>query len=481
MDAKSSLKVGLAVVLGIAGVVAAWAYLAHLDWNTYAVRVAFADSRGLQPQAPVRMNGVKIGEVRDIELDPASRKPVATLRIEERYRTTIPADSKISITTGLLVTNPQVEIVPGRSTQPLGTDRIYEGQEPSSALAQISPETDQIVKRLAATLDTLTPKLARSMDHVEGILSRTERMVADLTVVSDRARTIAADPDVAKALRSSLRDMEAIARQARKTTDVVGTELSGLAKRNSGRVDTLMTGLFDLLQKFTDTLDSARGLVTRLTDQVTDPRLQQSLQETLELTRATIARFNQVAADVHMLLGDAAVQGDLKATLTSLRDATDSGRKVAADVSKLVERLSLPKGTPSLGIGRPSLSIDFGGRGDRPHFRSNIGFRFPLSDDSGLHLGVFDFAEANKLNVQYETMLTGAGAFRYGLYASKLGVGLDLQTGAGMKLRLDAYDPNRLTVDAKSYVKINDDFSLWVGADSLLRHTTPTLGVRLSR
>ncbi len=75
----------------------------------------------------------------------------------------------------------------------------------------------------------------------------------------------------------------------------------------------------------------------------------------------------------------------------------------------------------------------------------------------------------------------GAGAFRYGLYASKLGVGLDLQTGAGMKLRLDAYDPNRLTVDAKSYVKINDDGSLWVGADSLLRHTTPTLGVRLSR
>jgi phospholipid/cholesterol/gamma-HCH transport system substrate-binding protein len=481
MDPRVTLKVGAAALLGLAGLLAAWMFLAHYDWDTFALRVAFEDSRGLQLQAPVRMSGVKIGEVRDIALDLRTRKPVVTLRIQSRYRQSIPVDSTIAITTGLLVADPQVEVIPGRSTAFMAPGGLYAGQAPLSPLAQLSPETDQIVKRFAATLDAMTPKLDRSMTHVEGILRRTETMMGDFGVITSRARRIASDPQIEKTLRSALRDLEVISDQARKTTASFSTELQALMTRNSGRVDDLVTGLFDLLQRFTDTVDAARGLVTRLAEQVNDPRLQQSLQETLDLTKATVARFNQVASDVHALLGDAAVQGDVKATLASLRDATESGQKVASDVSRLVERLNLPSGGPKFGIGQPDLSIEFGGRGERPHMRSNVGVRFPIGKDSGFHLGVFDFAEANKLTAQYETQLAGSGKFRYGLYASKLGAGLDVNLPRGVQLRLDAYDPNQLRVDSRAFFRLNDDFSLWVGAEGWLRRTTPSLGVRLQR
>jgi phospholipid/cholesterol/gamma-HCH transport system substrate-binding protein len=481
MDQRAPLKVGIAAIIGLGGLIGAWMFLAHLDWDSYPVRVVFPDTRGLQLQAPVRMRGVKIGTVKSIELDLTTRKPVVTLRILSRYRQAIPVDSRILITTGLLVTNPQVEIIPGTSSDVMSPETVYQGEEPLSTLAQISPETDRIVKQFSASLDALTPKLTRSMEHVEGILRRTETMVADFGVISSRARRIAANPQLEKTINAALVDIEAIASNARKTTEAFGGELQALMKRNGGRVDDLVTGLLDLLQRFTDTVDAARGLVTRLAEQVNDPRLQQSLQETLDLTKATIARFNQVASDVHMLLGDAAVQGDLKATLTSVRDATESGKKVAADVSRLVERLNLPTGGPRFGIGQPNLDIEFGGRGRTPHFRSNVGVRFPVGKGNTFNLGVFDFAESNKLTAQYGTGLEGLGTFRYGLYASKLGLGLDMNAPSGVQVVLDAYNPNSLTVDARAFFKLNDDFSLWVGADSVFRQTTPSMGVRLRR
>lgn len=481
MDLKATVKVGIAAILGLAGLLAAWAYLAHQDWNTFPLTVRFDDTRGLQLQAPVRMSGVKIGEVKGIELDLTTRKPVVTLRIGNQYRNAIPEDSSIVITTGLLVVNPQVEILPGKSASTMQPGRVYAGAAPISPLAQLSPETDQILKRFSAALETLTPKLDRSMQHVEGILRRTEAMTADLAAITAHARRMAADPQLERTLRSVLRDLEVMASQARHTTTMLGTELESLTKRNSGKVDQLISGLFDLLQRFTDTVDAARGLVTRLAEQVNDPRLQQSLQETLDLTRATMARINQVASDVHVLLGDVEVQGDLKATLAAVRDTTESGRKVAADVSKLVERLNLPSATPRFGIGQPQLGIEFGGRGQRPHFRSTVDVRFPIGKMNAFHVGVYDFAEGNKLTAQYETPLAGIGEFRYGLYAGKLGLGLDMNAPQGVGMRLDVFDPNNLQVDSRAFFKLNDDFSLWVGAEGILRRTTPTIGLRLQR
>lgn len=480
MDARASIKVGIAAFVGLGGLLATWAFLAHQDWNTFVIRVQFRDTRGLQLQAPVRMSGVKIGEVKQIELDVRTRTPIVTLRIENRYRQTIPADSQIVISTGLLVTNPQVEIMPGRSSAVMLAGHTYRGGEPLSPLAQLAPEMDAVVKRLTATLDAMTPKLSRSMDHVEGILRRTETMVADLQTVTGRARRIASDPQIERTLRGTLRDLEVISGEARRTTVTFSRELQDLMKRNGGRVDELVTGLFDLLQRFTDTVDAARALVVRLAEQVNDPRLQQSLQETLDLTRATMARFNQVAADIHALLGDVEVQSDLKATLASVRETAETGKKVAADVSTLVERLNVPSGGPRFGIGQPELKIDFGGRGERPHFRSDVTARFPVGRDNAFHLGIYDFAEANRLTAQYETPLT-IGRLRYGLYGGKLGVGLDSTVPPGVDLRLDAWNPNDLRLDARAYFKLNDDFTLWVGSEGLLKRTTPTLGLRLQR
>ncbi|MEP6755410.1 MAG: hypothetical protein ABJA67_07910, partial [Chthonomonadales bacterium] len=204
------------------------------------------------------------------------------------------------------------------------------------------------------------------------------------------------------------------------------------------------------------------------------------LSETIDLAKTTLARFNQIASDLHSITGDTGIQTDIKSTVTSMKEATEDGQKLIKRVSSLVETFK-PGGGPKLGIGRPALQIDLFSSSKTPHFRSDVNFRVPIGENNAFNVGLYDFAERYKLNAQYETGLKGFGNMRYGIYASKLGVGLNWGKFANTSFRVDAYNPNDFRVDAKALLRVNDDFSLWFGADNLFKRTTPIIGVRLSR
>ncbi len=83
-----------------------------LSSETYSVRAEFDNIGNLQLRAPIKMAGVKIGEVRDITLDPKTYKAVVTFFLEKKHNQ-IPEDSAASIlTAGLLGAN-YVSLTPG--------------------------------------------------------------------------------------------------------------------------------------------------------------------------------------------------------------------------------------------------------------------------------------------------------------------------------------------------------------------------------
>jgi len=482
MESKAAVKVGFMVLVGLVLGFAAWYFLAHLNLNTYTLRAVFRDTKGLQRQTPLRMNGVTIGEVQKIELDPQTLRPVVWLSVDKKYR--IPNRSLIRITSGLLISNPQIEIVPEPSDTYYVDGETWKNVEqvPSSGLAAISPEADEAVKQLTHTIKTLTPKLSATMDSMQGILKRTDVMMANFEQASYSARSLAGDPKIRRTMYALLDDMKEVSGNARLTAKELTGELRVVVKRNSAKVDELTTGAVDLLQKFADTVDAARGAVTKLAEQVSDPRLQQSLVETLDLAKTTLARFNQIASDIHNLSGDPNVQNDLKTTVATVKETAEEGQKLVERINTLVGSIQTGGKGPRLGIGRPELAIDFMGRTNAPHFRSDLNVRLPIGDKNALNLGLYDFAERYKLNAQYETLLGGYGDFRYGIYAGKLGAGWTWPSSAsGTRFRLDMYNPNNLQLDAKALFKINDDFQIFLGADSIFKQTTPLIGVRLTR
>lgn len=73
--------------------------------NSYTVNAEFDDIGGLKVRAPIKLGGVQIGEVSQINLDQKTFKAIVRMRINSQFNT-IPDDSTVSIlTAGLLGDN----------------------------------------------------------------------------------------------------------------------------------------------------------------------------------------------------------------------------------------------------------------------------------------------------------------------------------------------------------------------------------------
>lgn len=119
---RVELSVGAFIVMGFAcAVVLAFASTNlrnRLTGEQYTVTARFANTGELKSRAPIKIAGVKIGEVSQITLDPGNYEAVATLSIS-REAGELPADSSAAIYTSGLLGERYVGITPGGDPEPL--------------------------------------------------------------------------------------------------------------------------------------------------------------------------------------------------------------------------------------------------------------------------------------------------------------------------------------------------------------------------
>lgn len=89
-----------------------------LDAASYKVTARFSNISELRVRAPVKIGGVRVGEISDIRLDPKTFEAVVTLELG-RSAGDIPADSSASIVTAGLLGDRYVRILPGGDPEPL--------------------------------------------------------------------------------------------------------------------------------------------------------------------------------------------------------------------------------------------------------------------------------------------------------------------------------------------------------------------------
>lgn len=97
----------------------------RLGGESYEVTARFANTGELKVRAPVKIAGVKVGEVAAIGLDPVKFDAIVTLRLAQSAGE-IPADTSASIYTSGLLGERYVGLSPGGDPEPLSAgSEIY--------------------------------------------------------------------------------------------------------------------------------------------------------------------------------------------------------------------------------------------------------------------------------------------------------------------------------------------------------------------
>ena len=496
MDPKTVAKVGGVVLFALVLFAFLFAYLSHLQPNSYLVKVRFKDTKGLGKQSVVRMQGVSIGEVTDIKLDTSHPpfEPIVTLGIRKEF--SIPIDSKISIASGILITTAQVNVTPGMSQIALLKDdnAILDGEAPAGMLASFSPELSDTVKEMRGSLNNMTKrinttfdKLNDTLESTKPILKNANQLILNTRDASGSAKDLIADPRIKQKLIATLDNFKQLSEQAKETSGALTQYVKDI---KSGKKDPLRKAssrMDDIFTHIDAVIANTGTVVDKLTEQVTDPRLQQSLQETAELTRTTLARFNQIATDLHQLTGDPKLQNDLKATVENLKTTTEKSQQIVEKFNRLLGKIpgassdSKEDGvkTPLIRVPKIQLFGDLSEQTEPNRLRVDLNAKIAISKKNDLILGIYDLGQNARLNAQYETNLSDNLAVRYGLHASRIGGGADYTINNGTSLQADLWDTRRPRLDLRANFKVSKDASVWFGADNIFRKTTPIIGIRL--
>jgi phospholipid/cholesterol/gamma-HCH transport system substrate-binding protein len=157
--------------------------------STYAVRFEGSVS-GLLTGSAVLFNGIRVGEVTRLELDPAApMQVVATVAVDPA--TPVRKDTFVTIDFQGLTGSPVIALVGGSSKEPFaersGVPLLHAdsaaGQSMSSAARDVLQRIDGILadnakplRNMISNLDTFAGALARNSDKLDGIVTGLERM-----------------------------------------------------------------------------------------------------------------------------------------------------------------------------------------------------------------------------------------------------------------------------------------------------------------
>ncbi len=484
MEMKSAAKVGTVVLLGLILLGAMYYYLSHSNPNSYNIRVAFDNIKGLSRQSEVRMRGVAIGEVTNIKLDTDSRpmRPVVTLTIRKEFG--VPRGSRFVVASGILITNAQVEIIPSDDPVALLADNTepIKGSDGGGPLASLSPELQETVTKINKSFNDLDGRLGKAYVKIDKILDQTNGLLKTANSAAATGQKLISDPALRTSLKRTVGNFADASDEIKATSKKMSQQLQGLLTDGRGTINKITNNLSSILTRIDTTLDDANTIVKKLTDQVTDPRLQNTLQETADLARTTLARFNQIASDLHQITGDPQLQNNLKATVQNLQDASEKGEAAIGKLDVLLGRITGKAGeAPQIKLPEIQVLANLSEQSNPARFRADVEARISTGATGLLNLGLYDLGDNTRLILQGGTRFSPQFSARYGLYASKLSVGAEYNTGGGVGFRADLWDANRPRLDFRTLFRVNKNASIWLGADGIFQgNPTPRIGIQYS-
>jgi len=303
---KLEVRVGLLVAIAVAIAMTMILLIGQFSWfqRFYTIYADFTDVETLNADSPVRLAGLKVGRVRDIQL--AGDKVRVAMLIKEGVP--IRADSTVAITTGIILGETYVRINIGSPTALLLEDgAIVQGTDPVSTDRLI-----ETVQGVAQRIDTLTTSVSEVLGESEKADLR--EVIAAMRRITDNLDRITGD----------------------NTDDVRETILAykQVASDLSENLNRLSENTLELVTKLNDVVDENRADVREATDAL--GRVGPQLDETIGKLDGIVDRIQAGEGTVGKLVTEETIYDDARLALGDARDAFVSVEQAAKGAEELI-------------------------------------------------------------------------------------------------------------------------------------------------
>ena len=326
--AWSELKLG---VLTIAAIVIAGITIVLVMggrgffWQRYSLKTRFASVPGLKSGSPVRLAGVEVGTVNEVEF--SGDQIDVTFQVNKEVRDRITNTSSATLGSVSLLGEAAVDISPSSRGTPIPEWGYVPTGKTVAGFADLTGQASE-------GIDEIT-KLVKDVREGRGTLGKlmTDQQLYNelqqfVATASEVTRTIRGgrgtagrlinDPKIANSLEGSLKNLEDMTRRINAGEGSLGKLMNDEAFSRS------LTGATTNLQTLTDRLNRGEGTAGKL---ITDPALFNQLKSLADRLDDLTKRLNDGEGTVGQLLKDKRLYENMNGAVNDVRSLVEAIKK----------------------------------------------------------------------------------------------------------------------------------------------------------
>lgn len=336
MKAANEVRVGAVVLAALALLVFGYFYFRGVGIGAQMYYVRLQQPASISEGAEVRLQGVKIGVVHDVSLDPKTQKPLLVLAVNRHsppYQ--LRKNYIYSVTSASLLGDHYVDI---HGPVTADTD-IYQPDDPDQIILAKSSDLgtvkDELVDGLQKTMNQLNVTLARINN---GVLSGENQKnltialqgMAQLSKQASKGvgpngfKVALGDQKAAEALRLTLQNSAAAADAINRTSELA----TQLLAQNRQRANAIFINLDKTSQQTANVMESLNFMLKHSGIEQNAPQTFAALREAAENVKSATEGFKSLGN------GDS-VEG-IRASLASLRESSDALRDATVSIKNLL-------------------------------------------------------------------------------------------------------------------------------------------------
>ncbi len=476
---QSAAKVGALLLVFIVLVIGGYSVLGSslIGPGKDEYFAVFPDAGGTPPGARLLLAGVQVGTVSKVTLDSPTQAKM-TLLLEKG--TQLPEGSRVEIPGSLIgLGESALVIVP--PTTPAATNlspgATMEGFKASPLDALLPGGGKDTIAELTKTMAAVRKLLedGNLKQQVSSLMKNTNKTMENATVLTQNMTALVARMNsFVDANQGKL--SAALNSGAQAVADVRNVTLEFSKMAQSGKVQKNTT---EILASLNSAAKKADQLVASMNSLVNDPKLRGPLNHTLQNTADISDTGKQIATNAAAMTKDGTVITKNAITLT------EKANEIATKASDIEDQLKgvldkvggfFGKRPDTGSLSGLTYELDLLRTTNPNHWRQDVNFKLPFSDQT-LNLGIYDAFESNKLTVQLGKSITRNLGYRYGVYASKPGGGVDYSFTPRLSLRSDLWDINNPKLDLRFGYEFGNGLLGWVGMDRIFNGNSATIGI----